>query len=181
MSNYQSFELTQGAVLDLVEATCRHLTDKGHFTEQSAVKAADVNKFIDQAYYWLIGQLARYGYSISVTVDRVKGVVQELQALDACVQVESAVPVSSTGEENSRYKGLAYRRDKMVESLLGTDALEQLGHTRERGKSTNLEGTGRSRDRKDVVYTNSDVIQSRFKRGQGQTNTVADLRDPNQV
>lgn len=172
MSDYQSFELSTGEVLKRVEATCRHLTTGGSFNDTTSPTSSDVVRFVDNSYYWLLGELAKNGYAISVTDTEAKAVLQEMQALDAAVQVEFSQPVSSTGEENDRHKALAARRDRMVRSFLESDALEQLGAVKARSKSTYLEGTGRSIDRKDTVYDNNDVVPGRFPRGYGQRRDV---------
>jgi len=173
VSNYQSFELKDGHVMDLVEGMCRHLTTGGQFTDSSTVKRADVENFINVAYYWLVGQMSRWGYSTTVTADAVKAALENVQAIDAAVQVEFAVPVTSSGEENNRYRGLVARRDSIAQSLLQTDALEVMGAVRSKKMSTNLEGTGRSIDRKQTVYSDTDVVPARFPRGFGQRNDVS--------
>lgn len=172
MADYQSFELSTGEVLKRVEATCRHLTTGGVFNDSTNPTSSDVVRFIDNSYYWLLGELAKNGYAIAVTDTEAKAVLQEMQALDAAVQVEFSQPVSSTGEENDRHKALAARRDRLVRSFLESDALEQLGATRARSKSTYLQGTGRSIDRKNTVYDNTDVVPARFPRGFGQRKDV---------
>ncbi len=175
MSNYQGFEVKDGGILDLVEATCRHLTSGGVFTESSTVRKTDVERFINTSYYWLIGEMARCGYNTTVTLDTVKGALEQIQAVGAAVQVEFAVPTTSTGEENTRYRGLVAWRDRLVKNLLETDALQQLGAQRDRIPSTNLEGTGRSISRKTSVYGDTDMVPARFPRGFGQPKTTGNI------
>lgn len=164
--------------MNRVEAICRHLTNGGKFTDSTPARVSDVEMFIDDAYYWLLGELAKNGYAIAVTDTEAIAVLQQIQALDAATQVESGQPASDSGEPNDRYKGLVARRDRLVNDYLRTDALEQLGATRARDKSLNLDATGRSISRKNAVYTNSDVPQPRFPRGFGQRRDVQGTERP---
>lgn len=168
MANYQAFEVKAGDVLNRVEALCRHLTNGGKFTESTPIKAADVDMFIDDSYYWLLGELSKNGYSTTVSDTEAKAVLQQIQALDAAAQIEFSQPVTDTGEPNDRYKSMAARRDRLVVDYLKTEALERLGATRSINKSDYLEMTGRSVSRKRTVYTDTDVLPSRFPRGFGQ-------------
>ena len=189
MANYQGFETKDGGVLESVSAMCRHLTTGGQFREDSTVPLADVERYIDDSYYWLLGELARNGYAVTQTDTEVKGALQSIQAMDAAVQVEFSVPTTAAGEENTRYRSLIARRDRLVRTLLETEALERLGATRDVAKSEYLEGTGRSVDRKREVYTSSDVVQPRFPRGFGKRKDVPErtgtetthLADPSQA
>lgn len=186
---YQSFERKEGDVLRRVEAVCQHLTTKGSFTDTSPVCLAHVEMYIDNSFYWVQAQLARHGFSLAVTNDNVKGVLQEIQALDAAQQVEFSVPVTASGEPNERFKGLIARVTSLISGYFETDALEQLGQQRDRPRSKYLELTGRSRDRKRDVYAASDVVQPRFPRGFGQRGDIPDRSgvetgggaDPNQL
>ena len=171
--SYTSFERQTGGVLERVEAICRHLTTGGSFKDTSPIPLADVERFIDDAYYWLLGTLVEAGYSTTVTAANVKAVLEQIQSLDAAAQIEFSMP-GTDGEENDRFKGLVARRDRLVGSMIRTDALQQLGATRERERSKYLDLTGRSRDRKRDVYTDSDVPQARFPRGFGQRADVPD-------
>lgn len=168
MSSYSAFEVKEGGVLERVEAICRHLTSGGSFTDTTPVKLVDVELFIDDGYIFLVGELAKNGYATTVTVDNVKKVLQLIQAVDAAVSVELAMPANDDGEENGRWKGLVARRDKLIKDYLQTDALEQLGATRARNKSAYLDATGRSVDRKNTVYDDTDIVPGRFPRGFGQ-------------
>ena len=189
MANYQSFEVKEGGVLERVATICRHLTTKGIFLDTSPIPVADVERFIDDAYYWLLSQLNRNGYSKTQANTDVKGALQTLQAIAAAVKVEFSVPTTATGEENTRYRGLVRERDDLVSLLLETDALEQLGATKDRAKSKYLQGTGRSIDRKRDIYIDSDIVPSRFPRGFGRRRDVPDRSgtdtasgaDPSQV
>ncbi len=165
---YTGFEIKEGDVLHRVEALCRHLTTGGVFTNTSPTPLPDVERYIDDAYYWVLGELARNGYNIAVTDTEAKAVLCQMQSLDAAVQLEYSQPVGDGEDENTRFRGLAARRDRLVGSFLQTDALEQLGAVRDRNKSSFVELTGRSRSRKATVYGDSDVPQARFPRGFGQ-------------
>lgn len=189
MGNYQGFEVKEGGVLLRVASICRHLTTKGVFREDSPVPLADVERYIDDAYYWLMGQLSRNGYSTTQTNANVLGALQTIQALAAAVKVEFSVPTTAAGEENTRYRGMVREREDMVKLLLESSALEEMGATVEEPKSGTLEGTGRSISRKSDVYTDSDIVKARFPRGFGKRTDVGDrsgsqagnLADPSQI
>lgn len=186
---YHVFEVTAGDVLNRIEAICRHLTEGGKFTDTTPARISDVEMFIDDAYYWLAGELVKHGYVLTITDTEALAVLQQIQALDAVAQIEFSQPVTDTGEPNERYKGLIARRDRLVKDYIQTDGLQRLGATKDRDKSTYLDLTGRSVDRKNTVYTNSDVVPSRFPRGFGQrkdrgrpsAGSPDNLADPNQV
>jgi len=94
MANYSAFEVQQGGVLERVEAICRHLTSGGSFTDATPISLTDVEMFINDSYYWLCGELAKNGYSLTVTDTEVKAVLGQIQALDAVAQVEFSQPVT---------------------------------------------------------------------------------------
>lgn len=165
---YSSFEIKTGGLLERVEAICRHLTTGGSFTDASPVTLGDVEQFIDDAYYWLLGEMANNGFNTAPTNTEVKGVLQQIQALDAAAQVEFAMPVTDTGEPNDRYKALVSRRDRLVRSMLTGKGLEALGATKAEDMSAHLMATGVSRDRKADVRGDSDLVPHRFPRGVGQ-------------
>lgn len=166
--SYSSFEIKTGGLLERVEAICRHLTTGGSFTDASPVTLGDVEQFIDDAYYWLVGEMANNGFGMAQTNTEVKGVLQQIQALDAAAQVEFAMPVTDTGEPNDRYKALVARRDRLIKSMLGGFGLEALGASKSDTKSDLLLATGVSRDRKKDVTADTDLVPSRFPRGVGQ-------------
>ena len=167
-----AFEATSGDVLKRITAMCRHLTSSGNFTETTPVTLSAVEMFIDDAYYFVLGELVRNGFNPAQTDTEAKSVLAQIQAADAACQVEYSMPVTDSGEPNDRYKALAYRRDRLIKDFMQTDALEQLGATRDRHKSTYLDGTGRSIDRKSTVYDDSDVVPARFPRGFGQRKDI---------
>ena len=167
-----AFEGKDGDVLRRVGAICRHLTSGGLFTDTTPVILASVEQFIDDGYYFVLGELVKNGYAQSQTDTDVKAVLAQIQAADAACQVEYSMPVTDSGEPNDRYKAIAYRRDRLIKDYIQTDALQQLGATKSRNKSQYLDGTGRSIDRKTTVYDNTDVPASRFPRGFGQRRDV---------
>ena len=172
--------------MNRVESLCRHLTAGGKFTTTTPIKTSDVEMALDDAYYWLLGELAKNGYSLAVTDTEALAVLQQIQALDAATTIEFSQPTTDSGEPNDRYKSIAARRDRLVKDYLRTDALEQLGAARAQDKSDLVQMTGRSVARKDVVYTDPDVVPSRFPRGFGQRPGGAravnptNLEDPSQ-
>lgn len=170
MSNYagSAFETTNNEILRRVAAVCRHLTQGGVFTETSPVTSAQVDLFIDDSYYFVLGELVKNGYNPTQTDAEVKQVLAQIQSMDAACSVEYAMATNDSGEPNERYKALAARRDRLITDYLRSDALQQLGATRDRHKSQYLEATGRSVTRKDAVYDDTDVVPSRFKTGFGQ-------------
>ena len=171
--SYEGFEVREGEVLERVEALCRHLTTGGSFTDSGPIPLGDVERHIDDAYYWMLGELAVNGFSTdTITDERALKVLGQIQSLDAAIQVESSQPTTDEGEESGRFKGLVARRDRMVRNYLGTAALEYLGVTRERDRSAHLELTGRSRSRKQAVYQDTDIVPPRFPRGFGQNGQV---------
>lgn len=174
MSDYQAFELKSGGCLERVERLCRHLTSGGKFTDNTPVSIGDVLMSLDDSYYFILGDLAKNGYDTTIagTLTNVLAVLEQIQAYDAAAAIEFGMPVSDTGEPNERFKGMVARRDRLITDYVRGDALQQLGATRSRARSTFLEGTGRSIDRKNTVYDNSDVVPSRFPRGYGQRRDV---------
>ena len=165
---YSSFEIKSGATLDQGRAICRALTVNGQFTDTSPVTAGDVDMFLDNSYYWLLGELTVDGYAITAITDtEVKAVLTQIHALDAAAQVEYSMPVTAQGEPNERWRSLVARRDYLVKTFLRGAGLERLGATRSINKSDYLELTGRSIATKQAVYDNTDVVAGRFPRGFG--------------
>lgn len=170
--NGTAFEANSGDVLRRVGAICRHLTSGGVFTDTTPVILASVEQFIDDGYYFVLGELVKNGYNPTQTDTEVKAVLAQIQAADAACQVEYSMPVTDSGEPNDRYKAIAYRRDRIIKDYLQTDTLEQLGAVRDRNRSQYLDGMGRSIARKTTVYEDSDVPPARFPRGFGQRRDV---------
>jgi hypothetical protein len=166
--SYSGYEVSDGEVLARVQAFCRHLTDGGVFTDSSSVLLADVERYVSDAYLWLVGELAQNGWDTVVTDDRAKGILCQIQALDAAVQIEMSQPSADDGEKNNRFNGMVARRDRLVRNFLQSRAFEDQGGVRKIYPSSYLTGTGQSRDDKEQRYADSSKVQNRFRRGQGQ-------------
>lgn len=170
MSNYSgtAFEAVDGEILRRVSGICRHLTTGGLFSETTPVPIASVEQFIDDSYYFVLGELAKNGYNPTQTNVNVKAILAQIQSADAACSVEYSMPVTDEGEPNDRYKAIAARRDRLINDYVRTDVLFQFGGTRDRGLAQYLEGTGRSISTKQSTYENTDVVPARFPRGFGQ-------------
>lgn len=172
--SYLSFESATGNCLAQVRAICRALTVSGEFTDTGPITGTDVDMFLDNSYYWLLGELTQDGYAITAITDtEVKAVLTQIQALDAATQVEHSMPVTAQGEPNERWRSLVARRDYLVKTFLRGNGLERLGATRTTNKSDYLEGTGRSIAAKQAVYDNTDVVAGRFPAGFGARRDIA--------
>ena len=165
---YNAYEITAGtSVIESLEAHCRHLTSNGSFSPSSIPTLTDIERMIDETFYELQAHLAKNGYATAVTSTPVLGVLEKLNVFGAVVQIELTHPVTGRdGEGNERY--FEYRRGwKEGIALLATDALEQLGHTREEALSSFIDVGGISTSRKQVLYEDTGAVQSRFVRGFG--------------
>ncbi len=167
---YSAYERDAGtSVILSVEAHCRHLTDGGTFATGGTPPLARVEQWIDQAYYTIQAHLAKAGYSVTVAAAQTAalGFLENLNVYGAVMQVELAHPITGRGgEENDRYKQYA-KLYKEGLTILASDALEQLGVTREEALSEFVELGGRSVARKEVAYQDTDAVQPRFRRGFG--------------
>lgn len=170
MPPYSAYERTAGtSVIDGVEAHCRHLTTGGSFSTSSIPELTDVEQAIDLAYFNLQAHLAKAGYATAVAAadTAVLGFLERLNIYGAVVQIELQHPITGRdGEGNDRYIEYKALWDEGI-TLLASDALEQLGHTREEAISAFVELGGRSISRKQVSYDDTDAVQARFKRGFG--------------
>ncbi|KKN51413.1 hypothetical protein LCGC14_0623100 [marine sediment metagenome] len=167
---YSAYERVAGSsVIEAVEAHCRHLTASGTFGANSTPSLARVEQWIDQTYFDIQMRLAQEGYSTTVpsTSTAALGFLERLNVFGAVVQVELAHPITGLrGEPNDRYKQYAAMYKEGI-SVLATDALSVMGVERETQLSAYLEVGGISRSGKDRTYTDTDAVQSRFRRGFG--------------
>ena len=165
---YTGYEVTASDLLSSVQFHCRHLTTGGNFDGQSIPTKVQVEKWITETYYDLNAHLAAAGYAIPVTDTEAKGFLERLNVYGTVLQVELSHPITGRrGEENDRYKTY---RDQYMEGLKiieTTDALSALGATKATSLSAFVEVGGRSHDRKQDLYTNTDAVQSRFIRDFG--------------
>ncbi len=167
---YSAYERSAGtSVLNGVESHCRHLTLGGSFSPSSIPQLTDVEQAIDLAHYELQAHLAKAGYATAVAASdtAVLGFLERLNIYGAVMQIELQHPITGRdGEGNDRYIEYKKRWDEGI-SILASDALEELGHTRSEAVSSFVELGGRSIARKQVPYEDTDAVQPRFKRGFG--------------
>lgn len=165
---YVAYERTSGeSVIQGVQTHSRHLTTSGSFSPSSIPQLNDVEQMIDETFYQLQAHLAKNGYATSVTNVAALGFLERLNIYGAVIQVELAHPIAGrTGEGNERFQEYKNLWDEGI-TMLASDALEQLGHTREETLSAFVELGGRSKDRKQVAYDDTDVVQPRFARDFG--------------
>ncbi len=165
---YVAYENSAGvSVIEGVQTHSRHLTTSGSFSPSSIPQLDDVERMIDQTFYQLQAHLAKNGYATLVTNTAALGFLERLNIYGAVIQVELAHPIAGrTGEGNDRFEEYKNLWDEGI-SMLASDALEQLGHTRVEASSAFVELGGRSKARKQVAYEDTDVVQPRFVRDFG--------------
>ena len=173
--SYSAYERDAGvSVIVSVEAHCRHLTDGGTFSATGTPVLARIEQWIDQAYFEIQAHLAKEGYSITVDAAQTAalGFLERLNVYGAVLQVELAHPITGRGgEENDRYKQYAKLYADGL-TILASDALEQLGATKDEAVSKFVDIGGRSVARKDVAYQDTDAMQPRFRRGFGRDRRI---------
>jgi len=176
MSPYLAYERVAGSsVINGVEAHCRHLTTDGSFSPTSIPQLTDVEQTIDQAYYNIQAHLAKAGYdtAVAASATAVLGILERLNIYGAVMQIELQHPITGrSGEGNDRYIEYKKSWDEGI-SMLASDALEELGHTRTDRASSFVELGGRSISRKQVAYDDADAVQPRFKRGFGRDPAIS--------
>ena len=175
--SYTAYERNTNTVIELVAEHCKHLTTNGIFNTSSIPKLASVEAWIDQAHFDIQTHLAKAGYD-TVVADAdtaVLGYLENLNVYGAVVQVELSRPVSGRdGEGNERWQEYKKLYEEGL-TMLASDALEAMGHTRSDAVSAFVSLGGTSRSRKDVAYDDTDLVQPRFPRhfGRNPLNPVA--------
>ena len=170
--NYSAYEITHGAALEGVENKCQHLTQDGHFGDDTVPNSATVEAILTESYYRVAAELAANRYAVAQTDTVVLGFLQRLNILDAALNIELSVPIVGPGEPNERYKALQAERDAMF-ALLRTNALTVLGAVASSSYSDLFAQTGVIRDDKEDVDTDSDIVPKRFRRGFMQSREVS--------
>ena len=170
---YTGYEVTDDDVILSVSSHCRHLTNVGVFDDNTVPKLTQVEKWITETYYDLNAHLSAAGYTIPVTDTEAKGFLERLNVFGTVVQVELSHPITGRrGGENDRYRTYLSQYKEGLKIIGGSDALSALGAVKDIELSKFVEVGGRSRDRKNDLYKDTDAIQSRFKRGFGRDRRV---------
>lgn len=172
---YVGYEVTTSDVIASVSMHSRHLTNAGVFDTNTVPTLAQVEKWITQTYYDLNAHLAARGYTIPVTDTEAVGFLEQLNVFGAVRQVELSHPITGRrGRENDRYKAYRDMYREGLKVIADSDALSALGAALTTNLSAFVDVGGRSRDRKQNLYKDTDALQSRFQRGFGR-NPVNDL------
>lgn len=167
--SYTNWDNTALDTFNRVTAYCRHIAGTAGFTDGTTRPGStEVEYLLTDSYWEIAGLLERYGYSTAQTNANVKSFLVGLHAVTAAIKVEQASPSSGTGEPNERFKAFQDTRARL-EELIKSNALAQMGASKDRARSAYTIATGISESRKTSVEDDSDVVQPRFKRGWGQS------------
>lgn len=192
--DYTSYELSPGACNEQVEATCKHLTEGGSFTNNSQISQTDVDTFITSTYYEMGGWLAAHNLSPTQTLESVIGILQFYNALGASARAELSIATSgltrvgsrqsSNLTENTRFNFLWRQYHDGLWELLDSGALVNLGATElpvALQDASALTAGGISKQDKKTIEDDEDATKYSFTRKgfdnpYHQTQTVIDER-----
>lgn len=162
---YLAYQTHEDELLDRVQARCRSLTTNGKFTDTTSPTRADVEQWITDSYYRVAGILRKAGYGTAVTGSEALGILAQIQALGAAMTAQQSTRSGIT-EEDQKYRAMLGEWNGLVHDFIYGGMLEDIGGvTRARPLSQHLDATGRSQSRKTTVYSDSDVVPARFRRG----------------
>ena len=166
-----SYERSVGTALASVESWCRHLTDNGTFSANTAPKVTQVQDHLTFGQVDVMALLVRYGYGTAVPANA-NGLawLEKMNVLRACMNVEMTYPITEWGQPNERMAMFQAQWDEGVD-LIASGQLVHIGipGSAQTSLSANLKMTGISLARKQSREEETDRVAGKFIRGFGQS------------
>ncbi len=166
---YLAYELSGTAALNGVASLCRHAARAaGSFDVATIPSLGQVESWLTESYYWIGGQLRRYGFDEdqSAAGSAVISILQQLQVYDTCCKVELSLPAAgATGEPNARFQTFIERREELLGNLHdGTlNNLSAIAETKATSPRRPIV-TGLSKSDKKTLEDDTDATQHRIRR-----------------
>jgi hypothetical protein len=171
--SYTAYESRSGEVLDRVQAICRQQTTAGKFTDSTTPPLTDVEQWITDSYYSVIGDLLYNGFGTTTTDPITISILSQIQALWTARMVQLSSRSGIT-EPDQKLIELKQQYNDLVRPWIMGGKLADLGMSRTRPTAQTMHMTGSSESRRTTALADSDRIRSRFPRGFGQQTSATD-------
>jgi len=172
--SYTAYESRSGEVLDRVQAICRQQTTGGKFTDSTTPPLNDVEQWITDSYYSVVGDLLYNGFGTATTDSTVISILSQIQALATARMVQLSSRSGIT-EVDQKLVQLKQEYNDLVRPWIMGGKLADLGLSRARPTAQTMYMTGSSETRRTAALADTDRIRSRFPRNFGQQPTATDL------